>query len=95
MKIIAILLLVGALVGGCSPSKPPITVVHVDPLSSLPAECVSVDPAWIDLPDAPARRNDGARNYRTNKDQYEAVLGARDVCRSAIKAGSADKAPAR
>lgn len=77
---------VATILAGCAPDAAPVvTMVEPAPVS-LPSECTSGDPAWVNLPDKDVKRSEAAKNYDTNKRQYNRVLARRSVCRAAITA---------
>ncbi len=77
--------------GACVP-EPEIVVVSVAPKPiALPPECTSADKNWQDPRDADVHLKEAVRRDRTNKDNYNEILGKRHVCRSAINTTSAKK----
>lgn len=89
--ILFLALIAAGVLGGCSKPEPVVHVVTVNAAKELPEECEATDPAWINLPDGEARRSTVARNYRANKDQYDRLLGARQICRSAVRAAKSPR----
>jgi len=82
---IAAMITLAATLAGCGGKEIVLVADQIAP-AKLPAECVSGDRAWQDIPEADITQSEGARNYRANKRGYANVLHKRAVCRSAIKA---------
>lgn len=81
---------------GCSKTEPPVVLVTAEPAQPLIApECTETDRPWLELEDGEARLKQGARNYRQNKDRYNALLGKREICRKSLRAQFPDAAPAK
>lgn len=80
-----IVLLAALTLAGCSGKEIPdgwisLTEMEAQP-PALPAECdTDRDPKWVDLPDRDVAQDEGARNYRVNKDQFRKLAGRRRVC---------------
>lgn len=82
----SIFALVFALAGCASQAEvkyvPQVKTVRIEP----PAECLSADQPWTNLPDADATRSAVSQNYATNRRAHNAVLADRAVCRAGLKA---------
>jgi len=75
---------------GCANGDVPVdwlalTEAEPAPAPSLPAECVSKDRAWTDVPDADVTRSQGAANLDRNKRAYKELIAKRRICTAALR----------